>query len=482
MKRALASVVIAVALVAFASATVVRADDPKPEAYPDVAKFVKYGDPVIAIAHVRVIDGTGTPARADQTVVIDRGEIAAVGNAGSVTVPSNAKLVDGTNKTLIPGLVGMHEHLFYIVGDPFAAHAMYYSFPRLYLAGGVTTMRTTGSVEALSDLNLKREIDAGRVPGPDLDVTGPYVSGPGSRPYMLNPRTPQDVTAMVNYYADLGVTSFKAYAFATRASLAALIQAAHKRGLKVAGHLCAVTFGEAIALGIDSLEHGLIVASDFVPTKQPDLCPAIADQHAALAKLDVTSAPVRALIANLVSHHVAITSTLAVIETGSPERFPPQQRMLELLDLQARADYLAARNKILAEHDTTAAARLEQEMQFELAFVKAGGELLAGADPTGYGGIIAGLGDQRELELLVEAGFTPEHAIEIATSNGARFENKLESIGTIATGKNADLVLIDGDPAARIADIEKVEVVFKHGVGFDSPKLIASMKGEVGRR
>lgn len=480
MSRALfigASIVVMLAV-----ATAVRADPIVPELGPDVQKFVKYGKPVIAITHVRVIDGTGTPSLADQTVVIDRGKIATMGSASTISAPAGATIIDGTTKTLIPGLVGMHDHMFYIVGKPAAVHMMYYSFPRLYLAAGVTTIRTTGSVEPYADLNTKREIDAGRALGPDIDVSGPYVSGPGSRAHMSIPRSPQEVTEMANYFADIGITSFKAHAFATRSSVGALIEAAHKRGLKVAGHLCAVTFHEAIGLGIDSLEHGLEVATDFVAGKKIDECPPGDVQADALAKLNVDGAPVRKLIQELVGHHVAITSTLAIFETYAPERFAPQQRMLDLLDAQARLDYLAARSNLLAEKDPSEARVLKKEMQFERDFVKAGGLLMAGSDPTGYGGSVAGLGDQRGLELLVEAGFTPEEAIKIATSNGAQFEGRLNTVGTIAAGKNADLVLIDGNPSVNIADVENVEVVFKNGIGFDSAKIFEAMKGQVGRQ
>lgn len=449
---------------------------------PNDQKFVRYDAPVTAITHVRVIDGTGAPARAEQTVVIDSGKIKAVGDAASTIVPTGASLVDGRKKTLIPGLVGMHNHMFYLQGSPVAGHAMYRSFPRLYLAGGVTTLRTTGSMEPYADLNLKREIEAGRVPGPDIDVSGPYVSGPGSRLYMSIPRTPQEVTEMVNYFADIGITSFKAYAFVTRASLDALIKAAHKRGIKVAGHLCSVTWHEAVGMGIDSLEHGIEVATDFDSTKKPDECPSGKDHADTMAKLDIESAPVQNLIREVVSHHVAITSTLAVIETGAPERFGPQQRMLDLLDAQARIDYLAARDRILAMKDPSEAQLLKKEMQFERDFVKAGGLLMAGSDPTGYGGSVAGLGDQRNLELLVEAGFSPEEAVKIATSNGAQFLGRSDRIGTIAAGKNADMVLIDGNPSANIGDVENVEIVFKNGVGFDSPKIFEAMKGQVGRQ
>lgn len=449
---------------------------------PPVQTFVKYAGQTIAIEHVRVIDGTGAPERADQTVVISGQKIAFAGPAAGAQVPAGATIVDGSGRTLMPGLVGMHDHLFYLVGDQPVGHAMYVSFPRLYLAGGVTTLRTTGSMEPYADLNLKRAIDAGKVPGPDIDVSGPYISGPGSRLYMAIPRTPREVTEAVDYYVDIGVTSFKAYAFVNRANLNALIQAGHRRGIKIAGHLCAVTFREAAEMGIDSLEHGLQTATDFDADKQPDVCPPGRSHARTIANLDIESAPVQNLIKLLVARHVAITSTLAVIETGAPERFPPEPRQLDLLDAQAKADYLAARTALLARSDNPSGVILKKEMQFERDFVREGGLLMAGADPTGYGGAVPGIADQRNLELLVEAGFTPEQAVQIASANGARFLGRLDRIGTIESGKNADLVLVDGNPAANIADVEKVDVVFRNGVGYDSPAIFAAMRGQVGRQ
>jgi imidazolonepropionase-like amidohydrolase len=119
-------------------------------------------------------------------------------------------------------------------------------------------------------------------------------------------------------------------------------------------------------------------------------------------------------------------------------------------------------------------------MDLERAFVAAGGLLLAGSDPVGTGGLIPGFGDQREIELLVEAGFAPVQAIRIATLNGAIFLGRQDQIGSIAAGKNADLVVMKGDPATRIADIENVEIVFKDGVGYDTNKLLDSVKGHYG--
>jgi imidazolonepropionase-like amidohydrolase len=145
---------------------------------------------------------------------------------------------------------------------------------------------------------------------------------------------------------------------------------------------------------------------------------------------------------------------------------------------ESEVNYLTARAASANNNDVL--AQMKKEMQFEHEFAKAGGLLLAGSDPTGSGGVLAGFGDQREIELLVEAGFTPVEAIQIATSNGAEFMGESASIGTIAPGKQADLVVIHGDPSTKIEDIEKVETVFKDGVGYDSAKLIDSVRGVVG--
>ena len=177
----------------------------------------------------------------------------------------------------------MHDHLFYIVrpnldghrhfDDPVLVTQMTFSAPRLYLASGVTTMRTTGSVETYADLNLKKDIDGGKLPGPHLDVTGPYLEGAESYFLQMPHLTgPDDARQTVEYWADRGVTSFKAYMNITRAELKAAIDAAHKRGIKVTGHLCSVTYKEAAELGIDDLEHGFFVNTQLDSGKKPDVC------------------------------------------------------------------------------------------------------------------------------------------------------------------------------------------------------------------
>src|SRR5690242_3905608 len=220
---------------------------------------------------------------------------------------------------------------------------------------------------------------------------------------------------------------------------------------------------------------------EFSPGKKPGQCPAGDAAEKALLGMNVTSGSIHEMILDLVAHHVAVTSTLPVYETFVPGRAPVGARVLNAMLPESRVDYLTRRARISDDASKSDwPALFKKEMEFEREFAKEGGQLLAGLDPTGYGGVIAGFGDQREIELLVEAGFTPLEAIHIATSNGAEFLGELDRIGTLAAGKQADIVVINGDPSQNIKDIENVEMVFKDGVGYDSHKLIESVQGLVG--
>ena len=462
---------------------------------PDVAPFLSVTAPVFAIEHVRVIDGTGRPAKDDQTIVVANGKIETMGPAASVSVPAGAMHIDGDGATLLPGLVGMHDHLYYTasasdqvdangrVGEPgIVVNEIPFTAPRLYLAAGVTTMRTTGSLEPYADLRVKRLIDEGKMAGPHIDATAPYLEGwPTAFAQMHSLTGPEDAVRLVDYWATEGMTSYKAYMNITRAELSGAIAGAHKHGAKLTGHLCSVTWKEAAEMGIDDLEHGPIFTdSEFVADKKVDECPGRGAVRDSWTKLDVAETGVQGLIHLLIEHKVAVTSTLPVFEAGVPGRPRLQQRVLDAISAEARQSYLTSRARIAL--DSPATGLFRKELDFERAFVKAGGLLLAGPDPTGNGGVLPGFGDQREVELLVEAGFSPEEAIQVATENGAKFLGRQNSIGTIAEGRQADMVLVKGNPAANIADIENVETVFKDGVGYDSKKLIESVRGQVGIR
>jgi imidazolonepropionase-like amidohydrolase len=455
----------------------------------DRQQFIRVDASTIALTNVRVIDGTGAAPADDQTILIENGKISIVGPTAAVTFPAGTKTLDLSGYTVLPGLVGMHNHLFFPMGgNPPLYSSMALSFSRLYLAMGVTTIRTTGSVAPYTDLEIKRLIDSGQMIGPKMDVTGPYFEGEGAfTPVMHQLKDAEEARKMVNYWADLGVTSFKAYMNITRAELKVLVDEAHKRGLKVTGHLCSVTYREAAEIGIDDLEHGLLASSDFVPNKKPDVCQN-ADVGRSLRELDVNNPAAQELIRVLVEKGVALTSTLPVFEGGAPlsqsgigaARAVLNQRMLATMSNDARIRFLSSRAQIPANSPTTALIR--KSMDFERAFVKAGGLLIAGLDPTGNGGVVAGFGDHRQVQLLVEAGFTPVEAIKIASFNGAKYLGREGQIGSIAAGKAADLMIVKGNPATNIFDIENVEIVFKDGVGYDSEKLVQSVQGWVGIR
>ncbi len=469
-----------------------------PELSKTVQQFVRVRAAKVVLTHVRVIDGTGAPPVDDQNIVIAGGKITAVQNGAGLAAAAGTTVLDLRGYTVMPGIVGMHNHLFYIerpnldgrrhFDDPVLVPQMTFSAPRLYLAGGVTTMRTTGSVETYADLNLKRDIDAGKLPGPHMDVTGPYLEGSPSyfvqMPHLTNP---DDARQTVEYWANRGVTSFKAYMNITRAELKAAIDAAHKRGIKVTGHLCSVTYKEAAGLGIDDLEHGFFVNTQLDPDKKPDVCSKSAG-YETLARMDPNSPEAKDLIATLISHHVAITSTLPVFEGEAGGGRPPlRQQALEAMTPMAREDFFLLRQRPAPATATGTtpnsdpAMLWKRDLELEHAFATAGGLLLAGPDPTGRGDVLPGFGDQRGIELLVEAGFSPVEAIKIATLNGAIYLGREKQIGSVTAGKNADLVVIKGDPSKQISDIENVEIVFKDGIGYDSQKLLDSARGRYGQ-
>jgi imidazolonepropionase-like amidohydrolase len=440
-------------------------------------QYVSVTEPAVALANVTVIDGTGAAPKANQTVLIRNGMIAEVGPAARVTVPADARTLDLRGQTVIPGLIGMHDHLYYTAAGGRRAQ-LSFTGPRLYLGAGVTTIRTTGSSSPYSDINTKDAIDAGRIPGPRVHITAPYITGPGGGGQMAVLETPEAARRFVAYWAQEGATWLKAYTDIKQSELKAAIDEAHKRGVKVTGHLCSVSFQEAVDLGIDNLEHGLLTATDFDPQKQVDMCPQ--GSMVRVAGASPTSDAWRATIKKMVDKKVGMTSTLAVYEPFFPKR-PTDERGLEAMAPEVREAYL----RMKAQIDTSTSwaltpEMLQRAMAFEKAFVDAGGVLAAGVDPTGFGGALPGFGDQRNYELLIEAGFSPAQTVQILSANGAKILGVYDRLGSVERGKTADLVVLQGDLASDPSVIRKVTTVFKDGVGYDSAKLIAAVKGRVG--
>ena len=443
-----------------------------------VRQFVEVAEPTVALTGVQVVDGTGRPAVGGQTILIRDGRIAAVGPDAEVAAPARARVLALDGHTVIPGFVGLHDHTFYMTSG--RRVQLNVSAPRLYLAAGVTTIRTTGAFSPYSELNLKRSIEEGRAVGPRMYVTGPYLSGAGAMAQMFQVGTPEDARRVVAYWADEGVDWFKAYTRIGDEELAAAIDEAHRRGIKVTGHLCSVSFREAVALGIDNIEHGFFTNSDYVRGKQPGVCPPGVQRS--LLEVDLDGEAVAATIREMVDAGVALTSTLPVYELAVPDRPPLEQRVLDMLAPGARDEYLQSRADVAARDYAPMATIFPKAQAFERMFVEAGGLLAAGVDPTGMGGALPGYGDQRNYELLLESGFAPEQVIRIMSLNGARVLGEDDRFGSIEPGKLADLVVIDGDPVRRESEIRNVTLVFKEGVGYDAPALAESVRGLVGLR
>ena len=446
---------------------------------PAVRSYVKVDTAIVALTNVRVIDGTGAAPRENQTIIISDGKITAVGASAGITIPAGAQTIDLNGKTVMPGLVMVHEHLFYPTG-PGVYGNFAESYSRLYLAGGVTTMRTGGNMSGFNDIELSKAAAAGDRAAPFIDATAPYLEGPGLGLLQVRALTDAaDATRQVNYWADMGATSFKAYMNITRDELGAAIKAAHARGLKVTGHLCSVTYKEAADLGIDDLEHGFFAANDFVPNKQLDKCVARGGAaQTTVAAIDPQSEAAQTLFKYLIAKKVTVTSTLTIFETFTPGRPMPRGLDMLLPDLKQQFEQRFAAT---AKQAGSIYSRLfSNGMAMELAFARAGGTLVVGTDPTGGGGLVAGFSNQRAVELLVEAGFSPLEAIRIATLNGANYLGHGNQTGSIAVGKFADLIVINGNPAMQISDIRNVETVFRHGIGFDPAALIESVRGKAG--
>ena len=445
-----------------------------------VQSFVKISDSEFVINNVRLIDGTGSLTQEDMSVIVKKGRIVSISKTNDIKHQSITKVIDGRGHTLIPGLVMLHEHMFYPSGEG-RYNTNQVSFPPLYLAGGATTIRTGGSVDTYTDLAISREISAGNIAGPDIDVTAPYLEGPGAFLYAMPIiSTPKEARNHVNFWADLGATSFKAYNWIDRKSLKSAIRAAHQRGLKVTGHLCSITYREAADMGIDNLEHGFYAATDWVLNKKLDECPRGEDTR--ILDIDLNGSEFIELVDHLISRDVALTSTLAVLERWAPDRKPPPKGAHESILPQLRERFKENLKRRVESSGEKGTKLLNRYMAMEKAFYDAGGLLVAGTDPTGAGDVIPGYANQRTVQLLIEMGLSIEEAVKVCTYNGALYLERDGEIGTIEQGKRADMILIKGNPSIDIEAFRQMTIVFKNGIGYDSQKLFESVKGWVGVR
>ncbi|MFL5594469.1 MAG: amidohydrolase family protein [Gemmatimonadaceae bacterium] len=436
--------------------------------------FLVVDTPFVALTHGTVIDGTGAPARDDQTIILRDGRIQRVGASRSVAIPAAAKVLDLSGSTVIPGLVGLHEHT-YLGGISHTAPMLHSAM--LYLAAGVTTAMTAGSMLPYNELNMKRLVDRGELPGPRMHIGGPYLTGPRNEPGPFRIiESPEDASRVVNYWAAEGADWFKILS-GPSAVVRAVVNAAHSRGLKVSAHLCAVTFSEGARLGIDVLQHGFITNSEYIQGKQPDVCPST--NQKAQADVDPTSVEVKESIRRIVEAGVSVVSTLGVYESFSVTRSRLDTAEMAMLAPAVRREVEETHAGLAQSSFTVPDRLLTKMMQWERMFVAAGGLLGAGCDPWGTG-FMPGYGDLRNYELLIEAGFTPSQVVQIMTLNGARILGEQRRIGSIEQGKAADLVVMRGNLSTDASAIRNVSIVFRDGYGFDPVKLRNEVRGKLG--
>jgi imidazolonepropionase-like amidohydrolase len=430
-------------------------------------RFLKDGASSFVLENLRLIDGTGAPAREGVTLVIEGGRIASIGSTPA-RLPSGARRVDLAGHTVTPGLVMMHEHINYFSAGS-TWNAMPYSVPKLLLAAGVTSIRTAGSEAPQVDIALKKRLDAGRAPGPHLSVTGGYLNAEsGGFLGDTVTETAEQAARAVAYWGGLGATSVKVYSAISPAALKGAVDEANKRGMHIAGHLGEISCTEAAKAGIHTIEHGL--TSCF-----KDL--GIAPEQFGTYRYDTSDPRAKALIALLVRKKIAIVSTPDV--TMIYDRDPEALTMLTEDRREHMRALLANPPSFLLPKPQIASWEAAHRA-FERDFVAAGGLLLIGGDASDFGAV-PGYANHVGMIELVKAGFSPLQVIRMATADGAGFL-KLDDRGTIAVGKAADLLVVAGAPDRRMEDIRNVRWVFRGGRAFDPVKLRDASKGQLGRR
>ena len=442
----------------------------------DFSDFIAVKADIIALENAKTIDGTGGAPQANQTIIIQGDRIISVGS--DISIPDEALKIDLTGHTVIPGLIGLHNHSFYTGGRGRSAQ-LSFSGSRLYLGSGVTTIRTTGARAPYEELNLKNQIETGQAIGPTMFTTGPYITGEQGSQTMARLSNAGQAQRLVEYWSNEGVSWFKAYTWISREELGAVIQEAHKNGKQVTAHLCSVGYREAVALGIDNLEHGLLANSEYAPGKIPDECPP--GFSAGYGDLDMNSDAVQSTFKEMIDNGVSMTSTLVVYEISVAGRPPINERVYDILAPEIASEVREIAIERRAGQGAIDPQVFSKAMEYERAFVEAGGLLAAGVDPTGYGAAPPGFGDQKNYELLLEAGFSHPEVVQIMSANGAKVLGIDEEVGTIQPGKIADLVVLEGD-LEQIGNLHSTKIVFKQGVGWDSIKLIESVRGIVGIR
>lgn len=385
---------------------------------------------VIAIVGATLIDGTGGPVVSDSVVVIRGDRIVAVGKRDAVKVPAGAEVVDAKGLTLVPGLIDSH---FHIDGDD--------PLPALYLSHGVTSLRDPGQwIEAY---DAARNASA---PVPRLFLCGPHLDSPPPA-YPADSfivRDPEETRLAVNRFVDDGASAIKVYFRLPLALVKVAIETAHARGVPVMGHLEILDARDAIRAGIDGIEHATSFGTALLPLREAEKYrqSVLADNNARREgrykvwnAINLNTPQAGALFKLIVDRGVVVSPTLAVFERQHGDK--------DTTDVHVHA--------------------FKQMEAFVALANKAGAKIVVGSH-SDVPHAKRGWAYQRELELLVESGLTPMEALVAGTMENARYFHISDRLGSIETGKLADLVLVDGDPSKDISNMRHIKRVMLNGV------------------
>lgn len=423
---------------------------------------------VTAVTHVTVVDGTSPQPRPDQTVVVRGNRIVALGPASLTPAPSEARVVDGRGKYLVPGLWDMHVHTVVPGGREVLA---------LYVANGVLGVRDlAGDWSQLTE--WRQAIADGQLVGPRIVAAGPYIEGGDVPIAHLTARTPEEARVAVDSLARLGVDLVKLHSQLSREVYFAAARAARERGLQVAGHVPrSITPREASDSGVTSLEHLLQVPTPCTPAESLALAPRFPIQSV-LGRC--TSEDLVPLFARLAENRTWVVPTLvAQYEIAAwPQRALPGDAFAAYLPDTLRqfvAQIFPMPDSIPPDADLVGRALWEKRIALVGAMHRAGVGILPGTDAP-LRNSPPGFGLHQELELFARAGLSPFDVLRVATLEPARYLGALDSLGAIALGKVADLVLLAADPLADVAHLRRIAMVVANGRLLDPKELAAPGK------
>ena len=439
----------------------------------------------VVINHVSIIDVESGRVWPNQVVAIAQGRISRIAPADQDSYAAR-QYVNGNGRYLIPGLWDMHVH--FRGGDSLAAANK--KNLTLFLAHGITTVRDAGGDLTPSIFQWRRDMDAGQLPGPRIFTSGPKIDGPHAYwPGSLEVETPAQIGKALDSLQRLRVDYVKIYdSKISGAAYLETIRQAQRRGLKTTGHMpYSVTLGEAVKRGLDATEH-LYYVFKACSGKEDSLTALVRTSlntpkplglFAMLPAVYDTYSPAAAarIFALMAKHHTAAVPTLYIQKTLAelPGNDHAQDSLLAYIDPKIQATYTrrlaSARQQSLAAQEFS--KKLNVKFMSLLPLMQAAGvPILAGSDSGAFNSYIyPGASLQGELELLVQAGLTPLQALQAATINGAKFMGVAGRTGTIAPGKDADLVLLTGNPLENIANVRKIDVVISRGKAYPAPAL-----------